>query len=63
MSFTSQAPSFTLHMMTNAAGGNNNNVGLSPGNLNSPDGFINSLKTGQNSVRNSMQKVSAAEQQ
>lgn len=54
MSFTSRAPSFTMHMIANAAGGTNNNVGLSPGNLSSPDGVANSIKTGQNSVRNSM---------
>ena len=63
MSFTSRAPSFTLHMIANAAGGANPNAGLSPGNLGSPDGVANTIRTGQNSVRNSLQKKPAAEQQ
>ena len=61
LSFASRAPSFTMHMIPTR---NNNEaaVGLSPENYSSPElGSVNIAKTGQNSVRNLLNRKAAVD--
>ena len=62
LSFASRAPSFTMHMIPTRKDTNEAAVGLSPENYGSPElGSVNISKTGQNSVRNLLNRKAAVD--